>query len=67
VELKRVHHAVIAAVLSSADIERWLLAALAEPVEFAEERNRALLDVLRVLGRAGDKHVIAGGLGLFLR
>jgi hypothetical protein len=54
-------------VLSSADIERWLLAALAEPVEFAEERNRALLDVLRVLGRAGDKHVIAGGLGLFLR
>jgi hypothetical protein len=27
----------------------------------------ALLDVLRVFGRAGDKHLIAGGLGLSLR
>lgn len=53
--------------LSSADIERRLLAVLAEPVESAEGRKCALLDGLRVLGRAGDKHVIAGDLGLSLR
>ncbi|MGA7740377.1 MAG: hypothetical protein WBV96_08110 [Polyangia bacterium] len=53
--------------LSSAGIERRLLAVLAEPVESAEGCKRALLDVLRVLGRAGDKHVIAGDIGLSLR
>lgn len=39
--------------LSAADIERRLLAALAEPTEGAEGRKRALLDCLWVLGRAG--------------
>lgn len=53
--------------LSFADIERRLLAALAEPVETAEVRKCALLDVLRRLGRAGVKHALAGDLGLSLR
>ena len=57
----------MAAVLSSADIERRLLAALAEPTEGAEDRKRALLDCLRVLAWADVRHAIAGDLGLWLR
>jgi hypothetical protein len=53
--------------MTSIDFERRLLAAMAEPVESAEGRKGALFDGLRVLGRAGVRHEIAGDLGLSLR
>jgi hypothetical protein len=53
--------------LSSADVQRRLLAALAEPAEGSEGRKRVLLDCLRILGREGVRHAIAGDLALWLR
>jgi len=53
--------------MTAADIERRLLAALAEPIEGAEGRKRALLDVLRVFAWAEVRHAIAGDLALWLR
>ena len=53
--------------LSAADVQHRLLAALAEPMEGAEGRKRALFDCLRVLAWAEVRHAIAGDLGLFLR
>jgi hypothetical protein len=53
--------------LSAADIERRLLAALAEPTETAEERKRAFLDAIRVLSQGDEPFAIAGDLGLWLR
>ena len=53
--------------MTTAEIERRLLCALAEPAEGAEGRKRAFLDVLRVLGREGVKYALAGDLGLWLR
>jgi len=45
--------------LTVADIERRLLAALAEPTETAEARKRALLDVIRVFSRGGELFAIS--------
>jgi hypothetical protein len=53
--------------LSASDIERRLLAALAEPMETAEARKRALLDAIRVLRQGGERFAISGDLGLWLR
>ncbi len=53
--------------LSSADIERRLLCALAESAEGAEGRKRTLLGVLHVLGHAGTRHALAGALAPWLR
>jgi len=44
------------------DIERRLLAALAEPTETAETRKRAILDVIRVLSQGGERFAIVGDI-----
>ncbi len=59
--------AVIATVLTAAVVERRRLAALAEPIEGAEGRKRALLDCLRVLGQANVRHALVGDMALALR
>jgi hypothetical protein len=53
--------------LSSADVQRRLLRALAEPAKGSEGRKRALLDCLRVLAWSEVRHAIAGDLALWLR
>jgi hypothetical protein len=53
--------------LHPSDIEKRLLAALAEPLDTAEARKRAILDVIRVFSQGGERFAVSGDLGLWLR